>query len=284
MAQTERKTTQKKQRHWGRKFLLLLILTGVILVGVQNKDKTEASDHGLQNQIEQDDRVKSEEIPKEENLSTAEKLKVIQTSGNYPEAMISFANHYQEAVDYVYEYPELKNTQSEIDLSAETTAEWVPLLMQWDARWGYLPYGDGLLGYTGCGPVALSMVALYLTKDPQWTPVRIADMAVEQGYCVPGNGSSWDLIREGSRQLGLQARAIPLKQEAIQAELDQDHPIIVVVGPGTFTRSGHFLVIIGYDETGFFINDPNSYENSCQTWSYESLQSEIKDLWAISKP
>ena len=282
MAQTER--SNRKRRRWGRRALLLLILGGIIFAGIQHQSRIETSDQGLWNQMEQDGRVKSGDIPEEEHLSNQEKLEVIQTSGNYPEAMIDFAGNYPEAVDYVYEYPRRKDVRPEIDLSAETTSEWVPLLMQWDARWGYLPYGEGLLGYTGCGPVALSMVALYLTKDPQWTPVRIADMAVEQGYCVPGSGSSWDLIREGSRQLGLAARTIPLKEAVLRGELDLDHPIIAVVGPGVFTRSGHFIVIIGYDETGFLINDPNSYENSCQIWSYESLQSEIRDLWAISKP
>lgn len=209
-------------------------------------------------------------------------LAAIQSDPAYPEKLVELAGKNEEAIPFVYHYPEYKDTVWEIDLSAEARQDTVPLLMQWDQRWGYAAYGDGLMAYTGCGPTCLSMVALYYLGDASYTPLKIAQFAEEQGYYVPGAGSSWTLISEGCGKLGMRAREISLTESSMKAELDAGHPIIIVVGPGDFTDNGHFIVITGYDATGFTINDCNSRENSARTWSFDTLSGQIKNLWAIS--
>lgn len=221
----------------------------------------------------------------EAELTFAEKLQIIEeTPEEYPEPLIQLASKYDQTIDYVYYYPEYKDKSWEIDLSAEASSGQVPLLLQWDRRWGYSPYGTGMIGYTGCGPTSLSMVALYLLEDAKWSPLEMAKFAVENGYCSPGHGSTWSLISEGSTALGLHASSISLHEGRMKQELDAGNPIIVVVGPGDFTNSGHFMVLTGYDDTGFFLNDPNSRENSEKTWTFSVLRPQIKALWAISKP
>lgn len=215
-------------------------------------------------------------------LTTAEKLEIIRTSPEYPAEMVELVQRNEETIDYVYDYPQRKDEMASVDLSAEASGGSVPLLMQWDPRWGYLPYGDGLIGYTGCGPVSLSMAALYLTGDARWTPAEVARIATEYGYCVPGDGTSWTLIGEGSELLGLHAEELPLMESVMREELEKGHPIIVVVGPGDFTDVGHYMVIVGCDESGFQLNDPNSRANSERTWSYEVLSPQIENLWALS--
>ncbi len=218
-------------------------------------------------------------------LTFAEKLQIIEeTPEVYPDSLVQLVSKYEQTIDYVYYYPEYKDQSWEIDLSAEAASGQVPLLLQWDRRWGYSPYGTGMIGYTGCGPTSLSMVALYLLGDAKWSPLEMSKFAVENGYCSPGHGSTWTLISEGSTALGLHAAEISLSETRMKRELDQGHPIIVVVGPGDFTTSGHFMVLTGYDDTGFFLNDPNSRENSGRTWSFSVLSPQIKNLWAISKP
>lgn len=50
---------------------------------------------------------------------------------------------------------------------------------------------------------------------------------------------------------------------------------------GDFTTTGHYILLRGYDENGFFVNDPNRRQNSEKQWSYETLKGQIKNLWAL---
>ena len=218
-----------------------------------------------------------------ESLSYEEKLAVIENNSIYPQDMVTFAQKYPQTIDYVYNYPQhLSGTSSSTESSSEASAPGVPLLLQWDARWGYVPYGSGLIGYTGCGPTCLSMAAISLTRDARYTPAYVADLATRYGYVVPGSGSSWTLISEGCELLGLSARQLSPKEDQMKQALDAHCPIIAVVGPGDFTYTGHFIVITGYTAQGFTVNDPNSQENSEKCWSFEQLKGQIKNLWAMS--
>ena len=139
-----------------------------------------------------------------------EKLEHIKSSGDYPEILIETAEKCPQTIDFVYAYPEKHGKRFDIDLTADARLDTVPLFIQWDERWGYEPYGSGYIGTSGCGPTCLSMAAVYLTKNPEYSPLFVARMAEENGYCVPGNGSSWTLISEGSALLGLSAAELPL--------------------------------------------------------------------------
>jgi HAMP domain-containing protein len=218
-----------------------------------------------------------------DGLTVAEMRSYIQSHSElYPEALQERAEKNEELVEYVYNYPTLGTLTPEIDLSAQATQDTVPLLIQWDSRWGYRSYGSGLIGYTGCGPTCLSMVALYLTGDATATPVAVAEYAENNGYYVSGSGSTWTLMSEGSAHFGLKATELPLDENRMAAQLAEGNPIICALGPGDFTDNGHFIVLTGYSDGSFTINDPNSPTKSAQSWSYERLSSQIKNIWAFT--
>ena len=215
-------------------------------------------------------------------LSQADKLRVIGSSPDYPADLVGLAERNAETVDFVYDYPANRGLTQTIDLTREAASGTVPLLMQWDERWGYEAYGDSLIALSGCGPVCLSMAAIYLREDAVWTPPAVCRFAEENGYRVENSGTSWTLISEGSAALGLRARELPLSEDAIRQALDAGSAVIAVVGPGDFTRDGHFLVLTGCDADGLRLNDPNSRANSEKTWSYDVLSPQIRNLWALS--
>lgn len=210
-----------------------------------------------------------------------EKLEKIRTSDEYPEILVETAEKCPQTLDYVYNYPELKDRRFDIDLSADAQSGTVPLFIQWDERWGYEPYGSGFIGTSGCGPTCLSMAAVYLTKNAAYSPLFVARLAEKNGYCVPGNGSSWTLISEGSALLGLSATELPLWEQSMKNALDSGAVIILALGPGDFTSSGHFVVLTGYDSCGFTVNDPNSPDNSAKHWTYDRLSPQISNLWSL---
>ena len=203
---------------------------------------------------------------------------------DYPRSLIDLLERNPETEKFVLEYPIASNETFSVDLSEYTNCEAVPLLMQWDQRWGYMKYGNDVAGLTACGPVCLSMAAIYLTGDPSYSPNVMIRFAKENNYYVSGSGSSWTLISEGGKKLGFHVTELPLDEKRIRKCLEADIPVILVVGPGDFTSSGHFLVLTGYENGKFRLNDPNSKSNSEKLWAYEDIKGQIRNLWSIEKP
>ena len=195
------------------------------------------------------------------------------------DALTALAEKNPEARDYIAGFEGVMTFPEHIDLSGDLTEGEVPLLMQWDGRWGYCKYGAGLIGWTGCGPTALSMVLLGLTGDGTYNPAYVAKFSEDNGYCVVGNGTSWTLFSEGAEKLGLSSKELPLDEGTMKRELDAGKPIICIMGKGDFTDSGHYIVITGYSEKGFSVLDPNRRAN-CREWVYDTLAPQIRNLWS----
>ena len=210
---------------------------------------------------------------------------ILEQAELYPQDLLLLALKNEEAVDFVAAYPDhMEDTVAawEIDLSGDCTPGTIPLLMQWDDRWGYAPYGTNLMGVAGCGPTCLSMVTIGLTGDLAANPLAVAEYSVSQGWYVDGQGTDWELMRAGAAHFGLSWEELPLDAGTMCQALDAGAYIIASMMPGDFTDSGHFVVIGGYDDTGFQVLDPNSREHSGQRWSYDTLSRQINNLWAYT--
>lgn len=198
--------------------------------------------------------------------------------GRYPKDLIALLETSPEALEFVLNYPDRQEADPDVSGFGR---ESVPLFLQWDRRWGYEAYGSGMIAVTGCGPTALAMAGYYLTGGPEMNPLDIARFAEEQGYYEPGYGSSWTLISQGAGLLGLEAEELPLVQK-MEAALEEGRPIILAMGPGDFTTTGHYIVLTETTEAGFRLNDPNSPARSEKIWTYEELAPQIRNIWAIS--
>lgn len=203
---------------------------------------------------------------------------------DWPSSLIEFLEKYPETESYVMNYPFYKDIQVPIDLTSCLGADEMPLLLQWDARWGYTQYSGELFGMSGCGPTCLSMVALHLLQDAKFTPRYIADFSQTNGYYTTGMGSNWTLISEGGEKLGLDVEELMLDKTAILEELEAGNPVICVVGPGEFTYTGHFIVLSGQEDGLIRVNDPNSRIHSQQLWEYEQIEDQVLGLWVCRLP
>ena len=94
--------------------------------------------------------------------------------------------------------------------------------------------------------------------------------------------TSWTLISEGAEELGLSVQELPLVKGMIVEALESGSPVILALGPGDFTSAGHFIVLAGMEDGLFRVNDPNSPLRSERLWSYEELEGQIRNIWAIS--
>ena len=82
--------------------------------------------------------------------------------------------------------------------------------------------------------------------------------------------------------LGLSSKELALDESSMISALDNDHPIICIMGAGDFTDSGHYIVLSDYEDGEFVVCDPNSKERSEKTWSFDTLSYQIKNLWEFS--
>lgn len=206
---------------------------------------------------------------------------IYQDRDSYPPELLKALTLNQELLDFVIGYPDSDGSVTGGFTAEEADAD-CPLLIQWDGRWGYHSYGESNIGIAGCGPTCLSMVILALTGDETATPDKLADYSMRHGHYVPGSGTAWSFMTKAPAAYGIAADTLGLDEAAMKRRLDQGDLIICAMRPGDFTTTGHFIVIYGYDEDGFRVNDPNSKERSKKTWPYSQLQNQIKNIWTFS--
>ncbi len=201
----------------------------------------------------------------------------------YPKDLRTLYKNNPEARDFVLSYFLEKDEEHVIDLGEYEFATEMPHFLQWDVRWGFADYGGETVAYAGCGPVALSMVGYHLTRDAKtFSPDKVVKYALDEGYCVPDAGTAWSLMDEGASDLGLQSENLPLVEDILIDRLEQGNPIILIMGPGVFTRSGHFIVLRDYKDGYFYINDPNSIIRTEKKWKFSEFSDQILNIWAYS--
>lgn len=203
---------------------------------------------------------------------------------NYPEQLLEALANNPEMADFAAHYLENKGKVIGGGLTENEKEQEYPLFLQWDPRWGYASYGDNsVVGLSGCGPTALSMVLYYLTGNEALTPDMIAEYSMREGYYISGTGTAWLLLEDVPPVYGVSVDQ-PEKNELVMKQaLDRGEIIICSMSPGDFTIGGHFVVVYGYTEEGFLLNDPNCVARSRQVWSYSEIGGQIKHIWIFRK-
>lgn len=201
-----------------------------------------------------------------------------------PDSLLELKEKYPETADFVDSYAEYQDTELDMDISDEIVEGEIPLFIQWDKRWGYCMYGNDFFGVNGCGPTCLAMVVCGLTNDSEYNPYDIAMFSMSNDYYISGQGTSWNLMTEGARNLGLTVESGNITQWYIEHNLSSQSPMICSMEPGDFTYTGHFIVLTGIDEDGkIIVNDPNSYINSKKHWEISDLLPQIKSIWCYRR-
>ncbi len=206
---------------------------------------------------------------------------ILESYEAYPYHMMEALANNPEMADFVSGYFTAPK-EAQGGLTQQEKEERFPLFLQWDQRWGYVPYGDDSnIGLAGCEPTCLSMALYALTRNEELTPDVLAAYSMENGYYMKGTGTAWALMEDVPPRYGVSVSHPRISEASFKRELDEGHVIICAMRPGDFTAGGHFIVLYGYDETGFFVNDPNCVARSSRTWSYEEIVGQIKQLWSL---
>lgn len=279
-------TKGKRRPKKGLKFLvlILLILWGLYLLLF---DRFSINDFKVMDKLSYDD-VSSLKNNKGSIKSRLKKLSkeddrisdIIKDYNSYPEALLDMLSRDIDLLDFVLNYHD--KSGKVFSESIKVRKGEIPLLLQWDERWGYASYGENMIAISGCAPTSLAMVISGLTGDTSITPYKVAKYAEDNGFYVDGTGTSWSLMTSGSEFFGIDSKQISLSKDNIFSELENGHPIIASMREGDFTTAGHFIVLTGVSNRKIKVNDPNSKKRSSLLWDYDRLESQIKNLWSFS--
>lgn len=136
---------------------------------------------------------------------------------------------------------------------------------QLDPEWADKPFGWDPIGGYGCGPVALSMAVSSLTGQII-NPEEMSAWAAP--YSAPRSGSYIAIVEGTATYYKLNCTPVStLDVQTLRDTLSSGGLMVALMGPGHFTRRGHFIVLRGVTEDGnILIADPASREKSLTEW------------------
>ena len=128
---------------------------------------------------------------------------------------------------------------------------------------------------SGCGAVSIAMAAAALV-DSQETPETLFQWAYDNDLYF-GDGLGHEAMSQIAAHAGLSGVWLDNEAEGILAALRSGRPVVAHMGPGTFTKNGHYILLWGLDENGLVrVNDPYSPERSRETYPIDLIVGEVK--------
>lgn len=133
---------------------------------------------------------------------------------------------------------------------------------QGDSRWGSKMYSSTgnkkqTMANSACGPTAMADVVATL-KDPGIDPYDLAMLAVENGYRSATGGTAWKFFPFIQEEFGFSQMVESSTLASLKACLDAGGYVVCSMGPGYWTKGGHFICAWKYDEKYIYANDPAS--------------------------
>lgn len=145
-------------------------------------------------------------------------------------------------------------------------------------RWG----SDRSTKSSGCGAASASMVVEYFTNNTSQNPDTLFTWCCNNGYYY-GSGLDFSTVGVLCKNYGV-TMTYASGQTAVINALKAGNPVIALMGPGTFTTGGHYIVLSGIKiengTTYIRVNDPNSSSRTNSYYTISLIASQLKN-WAI---
>ena len=139
--------------------------------------------------------------------------------------------------------PKVYNDHSIEMKGKKETIEGFIYFNQADAAWNDNGYQ---IHSSGCGPTAMAVCISSLTG--KWvTPVDTTIWAYNHGYYTSA-GASHEMVPALARQYKLSCNGLGTDINKIRSALKKKHPVVSLMGPGYFTKKGHFIVLVAIDD------------------------------------
>lgn len=166
--------------------------------------------------------------------------------------------------------------------------------MQTDPKWSshnYSAKGEHkTIGSSGCGITCSSMVIATLFNK-KITPINTANWSMAKGYKILNQGTAYSYFVPQFEVYGIKCEQLNTSNlyhnpkssihKQIVKELENGNLVIACMGPGTWTKGGHYILAYDIKDSKVSINDPNSQKESRLTANITTWQNEVKYYWVI---
>ncbi|WP_295763518.1 C39 family peptidase [uncultured Oscillibacter sp.] len=164
---------------------------------------------------------------------------------------------------------------------------------QSDPRWRDKPYRvkkeTSTIGSAGCGPTCAAM-AIATLKDGSVTPVTTCAWSMANGYKALGQGTYYSYFQPQMAAFGIECRQLlggrildqpehPV-HEQVRERLGQGYYAIALMGPGIWTKRGHFVLVWAWNDK-VRILDPASQEERRTNGDPAAFRRQVRCYWLI---
>ena len=184
----------------------------------------------------------------------------------------------KSVINFVYDYPEKHSLDEPIIFTEEELNSDLPLLLQYDERWGYKYLGGGesgeMLAESGCLCCCLNMVYIGITHSDMLNPYTIGcDMYANNLLGISGTKDKavpffCDKYGFSCKEYAFDESNYP-DEKIINDTLNSGGYILLSVMPGKFTKVGHAILIRQCKDGKYYINDPASDIRSNTAYTFE---------------
>lgn len=199
------------------------------------------------------------------------------------ERMVELALKEEDAIPLVVGLTKEDVDYSPLPYDSEAARGAYPKIYDWDLRWGYVSFGNGMMALTGSGPTALSMAYIGLTGATDHSPADIAAAAVAAKATDETYGFTPAFAGSHAHELGLSFKEFAPSGETLSDVIESGTVVLLQLKSGIFGEDPHWALVIGENLDGSVnINDPASTTNSSRPWDPATVASASQNFFAIT--
>ena len=165
--------------------------------------------------------------------------------------------------------------------------------LQNDARWKAKPYRvtgeQSTIGSAGCGPTCAAMVISTITGKPV-TPEDTCSWSIQHGYKALNQGTYYSYFKPQMAAYGIDCKQLLASRiinqpnhpihEQVKQYLADGYYVIALMGPGTWTKGGHFVLLWAWDDK-VRICDPASTRSERLNGDPGTFRREVRNYWLV---
>ena len=226
-------------------------------------------------------------------------LQTLTLDGNFEADEVNHVKTYQSANNLIADgivgqqtWKRLWGLTSNINLDDNSTSQTNKQpknYKQYDSKWKNVVFTKNntynknqTIGSSGCGPTAVSDIVC-TWWDSSVTPVDMAALAVSKGYRSENNGTSWGFFKFVASKYGASKFIQTSAYATAEAAIQNGAYVVCSMGPGIWTKKGHYICWWKVDDQYVYINDPASSASARAKSNKSNLKNQCKQYFIFYK-